>query len=413
MLDTIIGLFNDPQWAQIGTAALCGLVTGLGISLVLGRSGSEIKIVTQEESITDSRRWENLPHLLVALSSVEESQKLYNSIVDAAREQLAAEYCALLLRRENDFVYEAGAGFCEETRQTFKLSGKEGVVSYMVEKYCPVMLAKGDRQLNMFRRLREPIKEAVIVPLRTGNELFGLLCIANKAQFGSFTRSDFDIANFLSVPFSLAINNATVFKNSQITVVNMLFSVVRQFESRSPLLTGHSARVADLAELTGQELRMNAAELESLRTAALLHDLGKLSVPSALHFAEEVPKGSEREAVSAQTKRAVALLKPLGFVDRSLPLILHCHEWYDGGGYPAGLRGPAVPIGSMVIAITEAYDYYTHDTTEQQAQSSEDAIKRLNQQSGTRFDPQILRAFLQALEKNAKAAAKIVAGKKK
>lgn len=395
----------DLNWLPIAAALGVGLVAGFGAGMSfrpkqVTPADVEAQLFKLRADIEDqTRRWEALPNLLASLSSVEEPEKLYSSITFVTREHLATEYSALLLRKDKDFVIQAGEGLSDETRQTFRLPVKEGLVRYIMETNWPVRLERGDRQLALFRSLREPIREVMVAPLRTGADVFGLLWVANKAQGGTFTKGDLNLVSYLAIPFSLAIHNASVFTTSQRTVVDMLVEVCRQLEDRDPQTRGHSARVADLAVRVGRVLRMSPADVETLRIASLLHDLGKLALPIELWNKPGQLTDQERENMRTHPRKAVDLLKPLGYVDRALPLILYHHERYDGTGYPFGLRGAAIPVGAMVIGMAEAFDALVNDRPHRPAVSSPEAHRILSEAAGTQFDPQLLRPFLQVIEK--------------
>ncbi len=399
----------DLNWLELSIGAGSGLLVGLGAGLGLARARRpkqetpaelEAQLFSLRSEIeAQVRRWDALPNLLASLSSAEDPEKLYSSIAFVTREYVGAEYTAILLRQDKEFATKVSEGLSEETVRAFRLPVKEGLVRYILETNSPVRLDKGDRQLHLFRSLREPIREAMVAPLRTGAEVFGLLWVANKVQLGAFAKSDLDLMSYLAIPFSLAIHNASLFARSQKTVVDMLIEVCRQLEDRDAQTRGHSARVAEMAVKGGRQLRMSPAELENLRVASLLHDLGKLSLPLELWNKPAELTDHERELMRSHTRRAVELLKPLGYVDRALPLILYHHEHYDGTGYPQGLRGTAIPVGALVIGMAEAYDALVHDRPHRPAVSPSEAHRILSEQASKRFDPQILRPFLQVIQK--------------
>ncbi len=405
----------DLNWLELSIGAGSGLLVGLGTGLGLGRLRAarqetpaelEAQLLSLRTEIEDQvRRWEALPNLLASLSAAEDPDSLHASIASVAREYAGAEYSAILLRQDKDFSARVSEGLSDESVRSFRLPVKEGLVRYILETNAPVRLEKGDRQLHVFRGLREPIREAMLAPLRAGAEVFGLLWVANKVQLGAFAKSDLDMLSYLAIPFSLSIHNATAFSRSQKTVVDMLIEVCRQLEDRDAQTRGHSARVAELAVKAGRQLRMSPAELETLRVACLLHDLGKLSLPLELWNKPAELTEHERELMRSHTRRAIELLKPLGYVDRALPLILYHHEHYDGTGYPQGLRGTAIPVGALVIGMAEAYDALVHDRPHRPAVSPSEAHRILSEEAGKRFDPQILRPFLQVIEKESEPAA--------
>lgn len=383
-----------------------GLAAGFGVGAAM-RTGKKVATPADVEAELyklraeldeQAKKSEALPNLLASLSSIEEPEKLYASLAFVTREHLGSEYSGLFLRRDKDFVLLSGDGLSDETRQNFRISAKEGLVRYIQETTAPVRLDRGDRQLSLFRSMREPVRDVMVAPLRTGGDIFGLLMVANKSNGSSFNKIDLNLISYLAIPFSLAIHNANLFTNSQRTVVEMLIEVSRQSEDRDPFMRGHSVRVADLAVKVGKQLRMSPGDLETLRVAARLHDLGKLAIPIELWLKPGPFTDEEQELKRSHPRRAVDLLKPLGYVDRALPLILYHHERYDGSGYPTSLRGAAIPVGAMVIGMSETFDALINERPHRQAVPIPEAYRMMSEMAGTQFDPQLLRPFLQVVE---------------
>ncbi|MGM9991425.1 MAG: HD domain-containing phosphohydrolase [Candidatus Bruticola sp.] len=399
------GSFMDGlNWLQILSGAMGGAVLAIGggalLNAVSARMAPPVEIpTTMSPSSIDTRRWEALPALIGKLTKSSEPNQVFRVILESTKEQMGCEYCALLILRGNTYQFEAGIGLCEESRQAFKLDAKNGLVDFMRTKAKSVALNRTDRQLQEFNFLREPISEVIVTPMRTGDNIFALLFVANKANMGNFKKEDFDMMGFLTMPFALALYQAITFKRAQGGIVNTIVEIITNYEKNMPGCEGHSERVARMAEAMGRELRMNENELEVLRAAALLHDLGKFSMPSSLRFCESLPAGPERELVLNQDKAAVMWLKPLGFVERSLPLILHHHERYDGSGFPAGMRGPAIPLGAMVIAVAETFDLLTHDRPDQSRRDPMEVKAYIESLANSKFDPQVIRAFNAIMEK--------------
>lgn len=401
------GFFGDPNWIQILSGAIGGAVLAMGGGALFNYVAAQMAPPTEipttiSPSSIDSRRWEALPALIGKLTKSSEPNQVFRVILESTKEQMDCEYCALLILRGGVYQFEAGIGLCEESRQAFKLDAKNGLVDFMRTKAKSVALNRSDRQLQDFNFLREPISEVIVTPMRTGDNIFALLFVANKANMGSFKKEDFDMMGFLTMPFALALYQAITFKRAQGGIVNTIVEIITNHEKNVPGCTGHSERVARLAEAMGKELRMNESELETLRSAALLHDLGKFSMPTELRFCETLPEGKDRELVMNQDKAAVMWLKPLGFVEKALPLILHHHERYDGSGFPSGMRGPAIPLGAMVIAVAETFDLLTHDRPNQPKRPPLEVKTYIESLANSKFDPQVIRAFNAILERGDK-----------
>lgn len=403
-IGSFASMFGEPNWLQIIAGVLGGGVITAGVGMaanaVASRTAGPREIATAAvPTAVDTKRWEALPVIIGKLTKTSEPTQIFKVILESVQEQVQCEYAALLILRAGVYHFEAGIGLCEESRQAFQFDASNGLIDFMRTKGQSVALNRNDRQLQEFKFLREPISEVIITPMRAGDNIFALLFVANKANMGTFSKGDFDMMSFLAPPFALALFQAISFKRAQGGVVNTIVEIVKNHESCSPYCEGHSERVAALSVAMGRELHMNAMEIEELRIAAMLHDLGKFSMAPELRFCEVPPEGKDREAVLSQDKAAITWLRPLGFIEHSLPLILHHHERYDGSGFPSGMRGPAIPIGAMIIAVAETFDLLTHDLPDRAGRPAPEIKAFIESQSSSKFDPQVIRAFLSVMEK--------------
>jgi putative nucleotidyltransferase with HDIG domain len=155
----------------------------------------------------------------------------------------------------------------------------------------------------------------------------------------------------------------------------------------------HSYRVSVLAEKVAQQMGCNEEEMENIRIAALLHDLGKIDVSHEVLTKVGPLTAADREHLKAHTVKAASLLQPLGGrVTELLPLILGHHEKYDGNGYYS-LVGEDIPLGARIIAVADVYDALTSDRPYRKALPTFFAKNEILSNSGTHFDPQVVKAF--------------------
>lgn len=155
----------------------------------------------------------------------------------------------------------------------------------------------------------------------------------------------------------------------------------------------HSYRVSVLAEKIALRMDCSEDEVENIRIAALLHDLGKIGVSREVLTKVGTLTADDREHLKAHTVKAASLLKPLGGrVTELLPLILGHHEKYDGNGYHS-LVGENIPLGARIIAVADVYDALTSDRPYRKALPPFFAKNEILSSSGTHFDPQVVTAF--------------------
>jgi putative nucleotidyltransferase with HDIG domain len=155
----------------------------------------------------------------------------------------------------------------------------------------------------------------------------------------------------------------------------------------------HSYRVSVLAEKVAQQMGCSEEEMENIRIAALLHDLGKIGVSREVLTKVGSLTAADREHLKAHTVKAASLLQPLGGrVTELLPLILGHHEKYDGNGYHS-LVGEDIPLGARIIAVADVYDALTSDRPYRKALPPFFAKNEILSNSGTHFDPLVVKAF--------------------
>ncbi|MFO7568684.1 MAG: HD domain-containing protein [Smithellaceae bacterium] len=173
-------------------------------------------------------------------------------------------------------------------------------------------------------------------------------------------------------------------------IIEMLSMVI---ESADNYTQSHSHRVSIIAEMIARQMRLNPFEIENIRVAALLHDLGKIGVSEAV--LQKVTDLTVQEKVKMRQHAwlAVNMLEPLGeTVGDILPIILHHHEKYDGSGYYKAAQGD-IPLGARIIAVADVYDALTTDRPYRKAFSSLQAKQEILSNAGTHFDPDVVKAF--------------------
>jgi diguanylate cyclase (GGDEF)-like protein/putative nucleotidyltransferase with HDIG domain len=170
-------------------------------------------------------------------------------------------------------------------------------------------------------------------------------------------------------------------------------------EARDPYTHGHTERVGEYAVAIAAELGLPPKDWQSLRLAAVLHDIGKIGISDAILKKPARLTHDEFETIKDHSRIGYEMLKSVPFLKEELPIILHHHESVDGSGYPAGLKGDAIPLGSRVLLVADALDAMTSDRTYRKALPLEEALRRLRVASGTQFDAAVVQATLRCLDK--------------
>lgn len=176
-----------------------------------------------------------------------------------------------------------------------------------------------------------------------------------------------------------------------LTVVN---SAVKAIEARDPYTRGHSDRVAAYAARLATLLGKGQQEVELLRLAAQLHDIGKIGIRDRILGKPGPLDASEWEEMRRHPVIGEEILKPIKLLTPALVVVRHHHERYDGRGYPDGLAGEAIPWSARLVAVADAYEAMTSDRPYRRALPARVALEELAAKAGSQFDPEIVQAML-------------------
>src|SRR5580765_4108110 len=165
-----------------------------------------------------------------------------------------------------------------------------------------------------------------------------------------------------------------------------------------------SALIASIVVAMARNLDLADAEVERIRTAALLHDVGKVGLPQDILDKPAALSAAEWRTVVQHPRIGQVILEQAAALKEAVPIILHHHERYSGHGYPFGLRANDIPLGARIVSIADAYDAMIHDRPYKRAMSHEMAIEELRRHSGTQFDPQLVTLFCDLFAQHAPTA---------
>jgi putative nucleotidyltransferase with HDIG domain len=169
-------------------------------------------------------------------------------------------------------------------------------------------------------------------------------------------------------------------------------------DAKDPYTAGHSQRVQELALAIGRKLGLPSEQLDTLGIAGLFHDIGKLRVPDAILTKPGPLTPEEFALIKRHPEDGVAIVGHLGRMRDAVPLIRHHHERWDGGGYPLGLAGDAIPVGAAIVGLADAWDAMTTERPYSRARSLHDAAQEIARGRGTQFAPAVVDAFLATVE---------------
>lgn len=198
----------------------------------------------------------------------------------------------------------------------------------------------------------------------------------------------------LWIPILLArysLQQSVVTRTAHLEIIQAL---ARAIDAKDPYTRGHSERVAEYAAEIGAQMKLPASEIEMLRHAGILHDIGKIGISDTVLNKTGRLTDIEFQLIKTHTVIGAHVVKPVGFLRGVSQVIRHHHERYDGRGYPDGLKGEEIPLAARILAVADAFDAMTYDRVYRAGMEPDEAVAELMKGRGTQFDPNIVDIFV-------------------
>ena len=240
-------------------------------------------------------------------------------------------------------------------------------------------------------------KKCISVPI-IGEDVIGVVTLQNKADRQPFTSMDFEILKTLCEQAVVAIKNAKLFDETE----QLTFSSIQVINELLELSYGNSnIRLPLFSELVfeiGKDIRLSSMELTSLHRAAFLIDTGYLTIPEHILKKQSALTKLEYEQIKKHPSVGAAVLEKMGVFEHVIPIILHHHERYDGGGYPDSLKAEEIPIGARIVAVADAFTSMLLQKPYRRSKTVEEAIGEIRNNADTQFDPKVIVSFLKVIQ---------------
>ncbi len=188
---------------------------------------------------------------------------------------------------------------------------------------------------------------------------------------------------------------------SRDTYIRSVQGLCLALEERDPYTTRHSQNVTQYATGIAEMMRLIPKDVEAIRRAAMIHDIGKIGIPDAILQKPGALTAQERNIMEQHVMVGVRILSQLRFLDREIPIIRHHHERWDGKGYPDGIAGAAIPVGARVLTVADSFDAMTSDRVYRKAYEVSTALDILKEESGKQFNLEAVSALSKWVQESA------------
>ncbi|RJQ46707.1 MAG: response regulator [Gaiellales bacterium] len=282
-------------------------------------------------------------------------------------------------------------------RWVSKASASSEELRQVVETGAPLMVDDFEEREG-FSRLSGQAVCSILVPMRTSSEVVGLM-MAACTEHREIDDNGWKLLKAIGEEVGVVVENVRLYENLRLAYLSTIRALAEAVDAKDSYTRGHSERVSTLAEATARELGLAPDEVESVRDAGYLHDIGKIGTPDSVLTKNGVLTSEEMETMKLHPGDSHRILSHAQLSESIKEMIRHHHERYDGGGYPDGLRGDEIPLGSKILAVADAYEAMTSNRPYRDCMDVEDAVRELRGHAGDQFDPEVVEAFLRVRDK--------------
>ncbi|MDH3346125.1 MAG: HD domain-containing protein, partial [Kiritimatiellaceae bacterium] len=352
-----------------------------------------------------------------AISAPTEVDEILANVILVLENRLDFDRGMILLanKERNQLLFRTGFGYTSDQLQmlnstSFHLNkpSSRGVFVVAFHEQRPFLINDvqglqdklSQRSYSLIEKLGA--RSFICCPIICEGNSIGLLAVDNLKSRRPLQQSDISLLMGIAPMLGISIRNADLLQSKERQFHSTLEVLAATIDARDPLTAGHSKMVTEYAVGICKTLNISEEETERIRVAALLHDYGKIGVPDAILKKEGRLTEEEYDIVKTHSSKTQSILEGINFdgVYHNIPAIAGAHhENIDGSGYPSGLKGDDIPLGALIISVADFFEAITSKRHYREPMPTEIAYQLLRQQSGTRFDSQIVEAFIRYHQK--------------
>ena len=236
-------------------------------------------------------------------------------------------------------------------------------------------------------------RTAISAPIMIKDELIGVISLINRNNGLLFTDEDRTLLATIASETAMAINNALLLERIQRGYFSMVQSLIIAVESKDVYTKGHSERVTQYSLLVAEQMGLDMDQLEIIQQAAVLHDIGKITIELSILNKPTSLDTDEYEKIKVHPLTGFKILEPIDFDERIKQCVLQHHERIDGLGYPNGSRNQDILLEAKILAAADAFDAMTTKRPYRNPLSIHEALTEMKRCSGSQFDPEVVQVL--------------------
>lgn len=327
---------------------------------------------------------------------------LLDSIVRKTVDILRVKFCRILiLAPDGNFLCQASSSTdafdLSQLRWRQALPKAQALYQRVVLGETPVIIGHNSQisgDLRFALRISH-MDNLYLIPMRVNQEAVGILAIGDEHRTSSdlALKEKTRLAVLIADQAASAVYRARLSFRLEESQLQTVLALAKVMESRDSYVGGHCRKVTGIAVSLAQRMECSPAEVQAIRWAALLHDIGKVGIRDGILRKTGPLTKREWEQMRRHPEIGAEIVRMASNLDYVAALILAHHERYDGAGYPYKLQREMIPLGGRILAVADAFSAMTDDRPYRVSRSAKEALQEIKRYSGSQFDPRVVDAF--------------------
>jgi len=349
---------------------------------------------------------EGLHEYNVLTYTVNRDQELYDLIVKKATDIMNTHIGSLMIfdNKAMKLKIVSARGLPKKVIATTSLKPGEGIAGKVFQSRKPIFCEdiEFDDRFKRKSRVKYYSKSFVAVPLKVKGRVVGVLNVNNRKSRKPFTAEGMKILTLIADEAAMTIENRRLLRRIEKAYMDTIATLAKVLDERMPSTRGHSQRVAELSCALAKRMGLPAERLQLIKRAALIHDIGKIGIQDNVLLKPRALNAVERKIIQAHPRIGSEIVDKVEFFNIFVPIIAFHHEWFNGAGYPMGLKGAQIPLGARIVAVCDAWDAMISKRTYRDPLTKKAAVSEVGRCAGTQFDPDVVKEFLKMIKSRAR-----------
>jgi putative nucleotidyltransferase with HDIG domain len=325
-------------------------------------------------------------------------------IVENATRVTNAEICTLILEdaKTGEYIPFYSKGVKDEFVDKMRFKKGESISGWVMLSQ-EVMIRYDIENDSWFKEQNKGeyfVYSLISIPLLAKDRVIGVLNLSNKKSKQQFTVEEIAFLKGLTTEASIALENANLYEQIQESYLKTITALAFALDARDSYTRQHSENVTKYAVAIAQELNLRPQEIDYVRRAGLLHDIGKIGIRDGVLLKPGKLNEEEYNDIKNHPAKGEAIVSALPFLKEEAKIIRHHHERYDGKGYPDGIVGEEIELKARILAVADSFDAMVENRVYRKALELPVAFEELRKNSGKQFDSAVADALIRVLGKN-------------